>query len=112
MDYCASRLHVRLSLTKSGRMTMNLDTKLCLGGDHVTTSIGSETAVMSIARSRYYAVGGVAEHIWHMLEQPISPREITDQLVAEYDVMPERCAEEVADFLGKLMDEGLVVEAH
>ncbi len=44
-------------------MVLDLDTKLRQGHDHVATSIGDETAVMSIKRGRYYAVGSVAERI-------------------------------------------------
>lgn len=91
-------------------MALNLDVKLQQGRDHVATSIGAETAVMSIKRGRYYAVGAVAERIWQMLETPMSPREITDRLTAEYDIAPERCAREVGSFLDDLIEEGLVVE--
>ena len=91
-------------------MSLDPDVKLCLGRDHVATSIGAETAVMSIKRGRYYAVGGVAERIWKMLEQPITPREICCRLQEEYDVAPAQCEAEVAAFLDKLVEEELVAE--
>jgi len=92
-------------------MQLDLDTKLKQGQDHVATSIGAETAVMSIKRGRYYAVGAVAERIWQMLEEPVSPREIAVRLQDEYDVAPGQCEREVGTFLGKLIEEGLAVEA-
>jgi hypothetical protein len=91
-------------------MALDLDTKLRQGQDHVATSIGAETAVMSIKRGRYYAVGAVAERIWQMLEEPVSPREITDRLIEEYDIAPEQCTRETSEFLSELIEEGLVVE--
>lgn len=91
-------------------MALDRDTKLCKGRDHVATSIGDETAVMSIKRGRYYAVGAVAERIWQILEAPASPREIAERLVGEYDISPEQCAREVDTFLKELVEEGLVVE--
>ena len=91
-------------------MSIDLDVKLCLGQDHVATSIGAETAVMSLKRGRYYAVGKVAERIWTLLESPISPREICEKLQKEYDVAPDRCEAEVSAFLGKLIEEELVTE--
>jgi len=92
---------------------MHLDPRrrLRLGSDHVATSIGSETAVMSIMRGRYYAMGDVAEEIWLMLETPVSPDEIAERLVAAYDVTPEVCRTQVNAFLERLVEEGLVVEA-
>jgi hypothetical protein len=91
-------------------MVLNLDIRLRQGRDHVATSIGAETAVMSIKRGRYYAVGSVAERIWQMLEAPVSPREITEHLLEEYDIAPEQCGREVDAFLSELIAEGLVVE--
>ena len=91
-------------------MILDLDTKLLLGRDHVATSIGDETAVMSIKRGRYYAVGLVAERVWQMLETPATPREIIERLMDEYDIAPEQCGREVDAFLNELIAEGLVVE--
>ena len=91
-------------------MALDLDTKLRQGQDHVATSIGDETAVMSIKRGRYYAVGSVAERIWQMLEAPVSPREIAKRLLEEYDIAPEQCEREIDVFLKELIEEGLVVE--
>ncbi len=91
-------------------MALDLDTKLRQGQDHVATSIGDETAVMSIKRGRYYAVGSVAERIWQILEAPVSPREITERLLEEYDIAPEQCESEVGAFLNELIGEGLVEE--
>ncbi len=91
-------------------MVLDLDTKLRQGRDHVATSIGDETAVMSIKRGRYYAVGSVAERIWQILEAPVSPREITERLREEYDIATEQCESEVGTFLKELSEEGLVEE--
>ena len=91
-------------------MVPDLDTKLLQGQDHVATSIGDETAVMSIKRGRYYAVGSVAERIWQLLEAPVSPREIAERLLEEYEIAPEQCAREIGTFLNELIEEGLVVE--
>ena len=90
-------------------MLLDLDAKLQQGQDHVATSIGNETAVMSIVRGRYYAIGAVAERIWKMLETPISPRQITENLLQEYEITPEQCDRDVSAFLGDLIEEGLVV---
>jgi hypothetical protein len=91
-------------------MVLDLDTKLRQGQDHLATPIGDETAMMSITRGRYYVVGSVAERIWQMLEAPVSPREITERLLEEYDITPEQCESEVGAFLDELIEEGLVEE--
>ncbi len=84
--------------------------RLILGSEHIATSIGEETAIMSIARSRYYAVGAVAGRIWELLGNPVTPREIVAILVDEYDIGEEQCLNEVGSFVSELIEEGLVVE--
>ena len=91
-------------------MLLDLDIKLQHSRDQVATSIGDETAVMSIKRGRYYAVGTVAERIWKILETPVCPREISERLMEEYDIAQEQCEREVSAFLNELIEEGLVVE--
>lgn len=86
---------------------LDFDCRFQQGEEHIATSIGDATAMMSLARGSYYAVGGVAERIWQLLENPVTPGEIADRLVSEYDIDRERCAAEVADFLAELVDEGL-----
>ena len=89
-------------------MALDLDCRLQKGGDHVATSIGSETALMSIKRGRYYAVGQSAERIWQLLDQPITPREIIDRLLEEYEIGREQCRRDVVAFLQDLMAEELI----
>ena len=91
-------------------MLLDLDIKLQHSRDQVATSIGDETAMMSIKRGRYYAVGTVAERIWQILETPACPREISERLLEEYDITPEQCEHDVGAFLKELIEEGLVVE--
>jgi hypothetical protein len=63
---------------------------------------------MSVKRGRYYAVGSSAERIWHMLEEPVTPRQIIERLTEEYDIAREQCQGEVMVFLRELIAEGLV----
>ena len=89
-------------------MVLDPNTKLRQGRDHVATSIGDETAMMSVTRGRYYAVGAVAEHIWRMLEQPVSLLEIRENLISEYDVSAQQCERELGAYLADLLGEGLI----
>jgi len=92
-------------------MIADPDARFVRGRDHISTSLAGGTAMMSVERAAYYAVDGVAERIWQLLESPVSVREVSTALQSEYDIDPQRCEAEVAQFLGNLLEEGLVEEA-
>lgn len=79
------------------------------GTEHVETRVGDQTMMMSVARGKYYALDATGQRIWELIERPRSLAEITDTLVAEYDVGPDRCAAEVERFAARLLGDGLAV---
>ena len=90
---------------------LTTDTVIRRGSDHVETRVGDQTMMMSIAQGKYYALQATAQRIWELIEQPRSVGEITERLVAEYDIERERCAAEVRGFVDELIRNGLAVRA-
>ena len=74
----------------------------------LSTTVGPEIALMSIARGRYYSLNPIASQIWMQLANPISVEELTNCAVRDYTGDPERIQSELNGLLGQLMDEGLV----
>ena len=74
----------------------------------LATDLDQETVLMSIAAGAYYGLGGVARRIWELLAVPCSHQDLVAQLVAEFEVSPERCAQDVEGFLEALQREGLL----
>jgi hypothetical protein len=52
----------------------------------------------------------VGARIWQLIEQRRSPRDITQQLVAEYGVAEDRAQGDVTSFIAALVARGLVAE--
>lgn len=66
--------------------------------------------MMSLKLGRYFMLDSVAKRIWELLEYPTQPSAIVGQLVEEYDVTGEVCAGQVAEFLHRLRERGLLAD--
>jgi len=84
------------------------DTKLVAVEDHLTSEVDDEKVVLQTKTETYYGVDGVGSRAWELLQQPRSVEEIQSEIVAEYDVDPERCRRDVESFVSDLLDERLV----
>lgn len=57
---------------------------------------------------KYFATDEVGSDIWRYLQTPLSLEELSGRMAQEYDVDLDRCSKDVAEFVAKLMDAGLV----
>ena len=64
---------------------------------------------MSLSQDQYISLNEVASVIWELIsEQPHTLDELTEKLLAEYEVDLETCEREVREFIGELEEKGLV----
>jgi hypothetical protein len=76
--------------------------------DMLSTELDQETVLMSIDAGAYFGLAGPARSIWEKLEKPLTFSDLVDQLVVEYNITPEACAEDLQGFLGQMEEEGLL----
>lgn len=75
--------------------------------------LGEELMAMDVASGSCFGFNSVATHIWRQLACPKSFRELSGSLIAEYEVGPEQCAEELQVLLNDLIEKRLVrLRAH
>jgi hypothetical protein len=84
------------------------DDKLSRTQDLLSTELDQETVLMSIDAGAYYGLKGTAQSIWEHLETPLTFSALVDCLVKEYQITPEACAADLAQFLAELDREGLL----
>jgi hypothetical protein len=65
-------------------------------------------AILNINSGVYYGLDLVGTHVWNLLQKPQSVSAISEVVLREYDVEPERCLRDVIDLLEKLLAEGLI----
>lgn len=77
-----------------------------IAGENVAVPVG-ETSKSFHGMIR---LNGTALFIWKQLENDVTEEQITDAVVAEYDVDRDRAAADVARIVGALKDAGIVTE--
>jgi len=83
---------------------MDKDKKIKLLKDINVTDLDGEKVMVDFETGKYFIIKGCGNDIWDMLSSEITPNEIIDRLLSEYDVGREECEKSVMDFLGKMHD--------
>lgn len=66
------------------------------------TDLSGEKVMVDFESGKYFLIKGVGNDIWDMLQNEITPNEIIEKLLSEYEVSREECEKSVMDFLGKM----------
>jgi Coenzyme PQQ synthesis protein D (PqqD) len=67
--------------------------------------------MMDIDSGLYFDVDAIGGRIWSLLDEPASLGTICAALAEDYDVDPDTCAQETSEFLGELLEKGLIQRA-
>jgi len=81
---------------------MNKDTKIKLKKQIEVTDLAGEKVMIDFESGKYFLIKGVGNDIWDCLQNEVTPQEIIDKLLSEYEVTREICEEQVMAFLEKM----------
>jgi hypothetical protein len=76
--------------------------------DQVSCDLAGEAAILNIKSGVYYGLDPVGARIWKLMQEPRAVGDIQNTITGEYDVEPERCANDLFVLLEKLLAEGLI----
>jgi hypothetical protein len=76
--------------------------------DVLDAEIDDQTVMMDIEKGSYFGLNQTGSGIWAMLAEPVIVGELCERLVEQFDVPREQCERQVIDFLGSLLDRGLL----
>lgn len=86
----------------------NDETTLVVEDGTLSTTIDGEEVIMDAANGTYYGLNEVGSRIWNLLSEPKTVAHLQDELLAEYEVDPAYCRNEVDTFLHELVEQELV----
>lgn len=66
------------------------------------TDLSGEKVMIDFETGKYFLIKGTGNDIWDMLQENITPSQIIEKLLQEYDVAPEECETTVIEFLDKM----------
>ncbi len=93
---------------KKVETVINLHTVVVQSTEPVFRKLDDEFVLLSVRTGKYYGLDAVGSRIWELIEKPTSVSTLRDKLCEEYDVETEQCMHEVLEFLGNLVEEGIV----
>ncbi len=76
--------------------------------DTSARTIGDETIVLNLPRSRYFTIKGVGVRLFELLAEDRSVDDLVETIVSEYDVDRAVARRDIESFVARLRDEGLV----
>jgi hypothetical protein len=79
--------------------------------DQVSTELEGEAVILSLADGVYYGLDGVGARVWELLREPRAIAELTDAVVAEFEVDAATAERDLLALLGELAERRLV-EVH
>jgi hypothetical protein len=74
----------------------------------VSCDLAGEAAILHLKTGVYYELNPVGARIWSLLERSRTVNELRDAVLAEYEVEPRRCEDDLHELLGRLAEEGLI----
>jgi len=88
--------------------SLYLQSVVVAASEQISCPLGEESAILNLKNSVYYGLDPVGAHVWKLLREPKSVRELRDALLDEYDVEAERCEQDLLELLEKMRVEGLI----
>ena len=76
--------------------------------DVMDAEIDDQTVMMDIEQGSYFGLNQMGTRIWALLAEPMVIGDLCDQFTEQFDVPREQCEGQVIDFLGSLLDRGLL----
>lgn len=76
--------------------------------DQVSCDLAGEAAILNMKSGVYYGLDPIGAQIWNLIQKPHRVAEISEVVVRDYEVEPERCERDVIALLQSLLAEGLI----
>lgn len=73
----------------------------------VTELEGKEAVLLHLGTKMYFTLNETGLRIWQMLSSGLTPGEISDGLLREFDISPEKARESVLNLINELIGEKL-----
>ncbi len=87
---------------------LTLDSQVVASKHQVSSQLGEEAVILDLKAGVYHGLNVTSARIWQLVQQTSSVAAIRDCILAEYDVEPRRCEQDVLAILREFKDKGLI----
>ena len=87
---------------------MNLDQKVTFAETVFAQEVDGEMVLLDMESENYFGLDEVGTAIWQAMQEKATLQEVLEVLLDQYDVEAEVLERDLSDFVGKLLESGLV----
>lgn len=87
---------------------LSIDSAIAVSTEQIWSDLVGEAVILDLKSGVYYGLDSVGAQIWKLLQESKTVSEIRDLLLAEYDVVTDRCETDLLLFLSDLRAKGLI----
>ena len=87
---------------------MNLNQKVTFAETVFAQEVDGEMVLLDMESENYFGLDEVGTAIWQAMQEKDTLKEVLDVLLEQYEVEEEMLENDLSDFLGKLVESGLV----
>jgi hypothetical protein len=90
-------------------VTLNSASVVRPSASQVSSKLGDEVVIMNMADGNYYGLDGAGALVWNRLQEgPRSMGDLCSAVLAEFEVEPEECEQDLIELMSALIAEGIV----
>ncbi len=89
-------------------MTIDSRSVVVVSASQTSCELHGETVILDFNKGAYFGLDEIGTLIWQLLQQPHRVRALCDAVVAQYDVEPAVCEQDIVRLLERLHAEGLI----
>ena len=89
---------------------MDLETRPTIPPQVMSRVVGDDTVLLDLVSGMYFGVDGVAKRIWESISEGRNLGETAEVIASEYEVDEAQAEADVLQFVGELMERGLLAE--
>ncbi|MBT8348216.1 MAG: PqqD family protein [Sulfurovum sp.] len=87
---------------------MNLNQKITFADTVFAQEVDGEMVLLDMESENYFGLDEVGTAIWQAMQEHGNLQEVFNALLEQYDVEAEVLEKDLSDFVGKLLESGLV----
>ena len=87
---------------------MNLNQKITFAETVFAQEVDGEMVLLDMESENYFGLDEVGTSIWQAMQEKETLHEVLEKFLEQYDVEAEVLERDLSDFVGKLVESGLV----
>jgi ornithine carbamoyltransferase len=87
---------------------MNLEQKITFAETVFAQEVDGEMVLLDMESENYFGLDEVGTAIWQAMQEKVTLKEVLEVLLEQYEVEEEMLEKDLSDFVGKLLESGLI----